>query len=307
MAIKTVISSTATGENTIQAMVDDHQRTRDIRLGKIVPADEPTTKIVEPTEAELAAYEAAQSAHEQAASVRVNAFNAAAAPFMQTIKDAQAAMDRITVPARAAPGSTWRLANGTVIDADTYNRDFVDLPTRMRADKQAEIATAQAEVKKLSDQSAAPVMKAWNERIKTAAKEIDGWDAMIASPPRFDLTVESAIVECLHGPKILMALSEDSALAAKLRAMTPAKAIVEIGKLEDSFGRPRAKTVTVTPSAATSKAIEHDSALGRAKQAASAAKEKAKAATIPFTNAKGEYIGKSLADYKAHRRAGGQG
>jgi hypothetical protein len=307
MAIKTFVASTATGENTIQAMVDEHQRTRDIRAGRTPPAPEPTTKTIEPTDAEIAAADAREAAWTQASNERQSAFNAAAAPFMRAIQAAQEARDKIVVPARAAAGTTWRLTDGTVIDADQYNARFVDLPTRMRDEKQAEIATAQAEVKKLSDADSAKVVKSWNERIKTAAKDIDGWSDMIKSPPRFDLMVEGAIVEALEGPRILMALSEDPALAAKLRALPVRQAIIEIGKMDSRFVRPQARTVTVEASATTTKQIEHDSALGRAKQAASAAKEKAKAATIPFTNSKGEYIGKSLKDYRAHRAAGGQG
>jgi hypothetical protein len=298
-----MVSSTADpSQNNVQEFVDAHQRARDIRLGKI--ADTPE-RVEQPTDAEVAAYDTAQAAHEQAASLRVNSFNAAAAPHLAAARAAQEAADKVVIQPRIRPDQVWRYANGTEVPAVEWNA-AVDTAQRLRDAELAKVTAAQAEVKKLSDADSAKVVKSWNERVATAKKDVPGFAEMLDAPPRFNQAVEGAIVECLHGPAILMALSEDDALAAKIRAMTPAKAIIEIGKLEDSLGRPRARTVKVEASKTTTQQI-HESALGKRK-ADTAAKVAARGTTLSAADAKlfdanGEFVG-TPKEWRALRAAG---
>lgn len=81
--------------------------------------------------------------------------------------------------------------------------------------------------------------KLWSERQKSFKDETKDYDEVIGNAGDISVSdlIRDTIVESEYGPQLLYYLAKNKDIAVKLTEMHPAKALKEIGKLEDKLGK----------------------------------------------------------------------
>ena len=110
--------------------------------------------------------------------------------------------------------------------------------TAERKIQQMQMAQYQAQI----DAERNKVITTWAERVNQAKQELPDFDDMVQSADvSVSDDVRDAIIESDVGPRILYHLAENPDYAEKLAAMSPRKALIELGKLEDRLEKQSAK------------------------------------------------------------------
>ena len=110
--------------------------------------------------------------------------------------------------------------------------------TAERKIQQMQMAQYQAQL----DAERNKVITTWAERVNQAKQELPDFDDMVQSADvSVSDDVRDAIIESDVGPRILYHLAENPEYAEKLAAMSPRKALIELGKLEDRLEKQSAK------------------------------------------------------------------
>ncbi len=119
-------------------------------------------------------------------------------------------------------------------------------------------AYAKAEAEKRAQEQFANAQKSWAERREQAAKEIPDFSETIASAKDVKVTdiIRDAIFDSELGPQLLYHLAKNPDVVNTLNELPPARALKELGKLEDRISSPKQETKEVKeePKAKISKA-----------------------------------------------------
>lgn len=120
--------------------------------------------------------------------------------------------------------------------------------------------TAEKAQREAAAKEAQELARTWNEKQSEIVREVPDYHEVIAAnsmelPKEVYEAVKEAIYAADNGPRVLYELSKDQALADRIARMTPAKAALEIGRMDVRLSAPK-KVQEIAPEATTKPVAE---------------------------------------------------